>query len=190
VQSRHPNALPEKYSEAVKWHQDGPIPVAAGNLIVKVSNQHWIAISFFPRSILGRWNSGGRVRSRWIPVVTNCKIIEWRRTSALIRKSTPLTSTPFRFSRKIAATVQASLSPIRIARRGPGVGFEAARRRFGLEKLFVVTCRQSPAPAIPVFLRWTFSATSCHLSVAKRKKWKRNRKSSWAAGRRALVEAG
>jgi len=72
----------KKYSEAVKWHQDGPIPAAAGNLIVKSLEPTLDAISFFRARFFGRWSSGGRIRSRRItPSSVTAKIIAWRRTS-------------------------------------------------------------------------------------------------------------
>jgi len=56
----------------VKWHQDGPIPAAAGNLIVKSLDNTGLR-SFFPRSIFGRWSSEEEFARAGYPVVSNCK---------------------------------------------------------------------------------------------------------------------
>jgi len=64
----------KKYSEAVKWHQDGPIPAAAGNLIVKSLEPTLdcdFVFSALDSSVAGAAEE--EFARAGYPVVSNCK---------------------------------------------------------------------------------------------------------------------
>ena len=142
----------KKYSEAVKWHQDGPIPVAAGNLIVKSLEPTLdcdFVFSALDSSVAGAAEE--EFARAGYPVVSNCKN----------HRMAP--DVPLLIPEVNAAHLDAI--PVQQKNRGYASGFIVTNPNcstaglvlvlkpladaFGLEKLFVVTLQAVSGAGYP-----------------------------------------
>ena len=142
----------KKYSEAVKWHQDGPIPAAAGNLIVKSLEPTLdcdFVFSALDSSVAGAAEE--EFARAGYPVVSNCKN----------HRMAP--DVPLLIPEVNAAHLDAI--PVQQKNRGYGSGFIVTNPNcstaglvlvlkpladaFGLEKLFVVTLQAVSGAGYP-----------------------------------------
>src|SRR5712664_707260 len=142
----------KKYSEAVKWHQDGPIPAAAGNLIVKSLEPTLdcdFVFSALDSSVAGAAEE--EFARAGYPVVSNCKN----------HRMAP--DVPLLIPEVNAAHLDAI--PVQQKNRGYGSGFIVTNPNcstaglvlvlkpladaFGLEKLFVVTMQAVSGAGYP-----------------------------------------
>ena len=182
----------KKYSEAARWHLEGPVPEVARNLVVKDLQSTFdcdFVFSALDSSVAGPAEEA--FAKAGFPVVSNSKN----------HRMDP--DVPLLIPEVNASHIQSI--PLQQKNRGYDSGFIVTNPNcstaglvvvlkpladaFGIEKLFVVTLQAISGAGYPGVPAMESLATWFPSSAAKKKKWKRSRRSCWANGMARVLSA-